>query len=178
MRPVLLALGAAVVMEPIAALTHRAVMHGPGWRWHRDHHGMARGKFEKNDLYPAVFASITVAVMATAASIGALRPLLWIGAGVTAYGAAYLVVHDVAIHGRLGPIGGPVDRIGYVHRVRAAHRVHHLFGREPYGFLFPIVPTELRERADRRDGDGRAKLDATVDSLRAVDTRARRVNTS
>lgn len=177
MTPILIVAAAAVAMEPIAALLHRVLMHGRGWSWHRDHHAPRRSRFETNDLFPVVFATVTITVMAAGASVVALRPLLWIGTGVTAYGAAYLLVHDVCIHGR---IGRPIDRVSYLRHVRQAHRVHHLFGREPYGFLFPVVPTELRVRAERvdRGGDGRANATATVDSLRAVDTRARRVNTS
>jgi beta-carotene 3-hydroxylase len=177
LTPLLVGLIAALVMEPVAALLHRAVMHRRGWRWHRDHHAPARGRLEKNDLFPVVFAGLTVAVMATGSMFHSLRALLWVGAGVTTYGAAYLVVHDIGIHSRTGR---PIKSNAYLRWVREAHRVHHLYGREPYGFLLPVVPTELRERADRlaRDGDGRAKVHATVDSLRAVDTRARRVNTS
>jgi beta-carotene 3-hydroxylase len=175
MTAILIGLAAAVVMEPIAALLHRLVMHGRGWGWHRDHHTPRRMRFETNDLFPLVFAAVTITVMALGASVMALRPLLWIGAGVTAYGAAYLLVHDVCIHGR---IGRPIERISYLRHVRRAHRVHHVFGREPYGFLFPVVPSELRARADRLDGDGRANVNATVDNLRAIDTRARRVKTS
>ena len=107
MTPVLVGLAAAVTMEPIAALLHRLIMHGRGWGWHRDHHAPRRGRFEANDLFPVVFAAITITVMAVGASIDALRPLLWIGAGVSSYGAAYLLVHDVAIHGRIGRPTGP-----------------------------------------------------------------------
>jgi hypothetical protein len=37
--------------------------------------------------------------------------------------------------------------------LRAAHNVHHLFGEAPYGFLAPVVPRELRARADARGVD-------------------------
>lgn len=177
MTPILIVLLAAAAMEPIAALLHRLVMHGRGWGWHRDHHAPRRTRFETNDRFPVVFAAVTMVVMAVGASFPALWPLLWIGVGVTAYGAAYLLVHDVCIHGR---IGRPFEGFAYLRHVGRAHRVHHRFGREPYGFLVPVVPTELRARAERLDraGDGRTNAPATVDSLRAIDTRARRVNTS
>jgi hypothetical protein len=38
-------------------------------------------------------------------------------------------------------------------RLRAAHNVHHLYSRAPYGFLAPVVPTDLRERARKRGVD-------------------------
>ena len=60
---VLLAVLVLVVMEPLTALTHRWVMHGGGWGWHRSHHRPATGRFEANDLYPVVFAGLTIAVL-------------------------------------------------------------------------------------------------------------------
>ena len=66
--------------------------------------------------------------------------------GVTAYGATYLLVHDVAIHGRL-PLRFP--RLAYLRWVHDAHELHHRFGGEPYGMLLPVVPRALRERAAR-----------------------------
>ena len=76
--------------------------------------------------------------MALGSMVDGLRPLLWAGAGVTLYGAAYLFVHDLYIHRRWARFRwtwGPLER------VREAHRIHHLFGGEPYGFLFPVVPS-------------------------------------
>ena len=89
-------------------------------------------------------AGLTVAAMAVGATVDGFAALLWAGTGVTAYGAAYLFVHDLYIHRRVARFTwtwGPLER------VREAHRIHHLFGGEPYGFLFPIVPSELRSRA-------------------------------
>jgi beta-carotene 3-hydroxylase len=177
MRAVLLAVLAGVAMEPVAALSHRAVMHGRGWRCHASHHASSRGArlapargFEGNDLFPLWFAAGTIAVMAAGARVEALRPLLWLGAGVTAYGAAYLLVHDVCIHGRLGR---PLIRGPYLAWVREAHRIHHRTGGAPFGFLVPVVPRG--RRAGRRERTG---ADATTASLRAVETRIRPENTS
>jgi beta-carotene 3-hydroxylase len=58
-----------------------------------------------------------------------------VGAGVTGYGIAYLVVHDLFIHERLGRLPGARSR--YVRWVATAHAVHHRSGRKPYGFLLP-----------------------------------------
>ena len=146
MLAVVVALAAFLVMEPVAYLAHRAVMHGHrrAAAWHVPHHqvrDVTQGA-DTNDLYPVVMAGLTIAVMAVGASLWS--PLLWFGAGVTAYGAAYLFVHDLYIHRRWARFRwtwGPLER------VREAHRIHHLFGGEPYGFLFPVVPAELRSRA-------------------------------
>ena len=55
---------------------------------------------------------------------------------MTAYGAAYLFVHEVYIHRRL-PVRVPPCR--YLDWLRDAHRVHHRHGAEPYGMLLPLV---------------------------------------
>jgi beta-carotene 3-hydroxylase len=73
--------------------------------------------------------------------------LVPLGIGITAYGASYLFVHDLVIHRRLGRrLRLPA---GFLARHRAAHNVHHLYGRAPYGFLAPVVPRELRQLAER-----------------------------
>jgi beta-carotene 3-hydroxylase len=82
--------------------------------------------------------------------VGAGSVLVPVGIGVTAYGAAYLVVHDLVIHRRVPWLPVP-DRVG--RRLREAHNVHHLFGEAPYGFLAPVVPRALRARADERGVD-------------------------
>lgn len=141
MTPVLVAAAALVVMEPAVALVHRLVMHGPGWVWHRSHHRRPGPGLEANDLFPVVFAVATIAVMAVGSAVDGLASLLWTGAGVTAYGAAYLVVHDLYIHERLGRLPGAGTR--YVRWVASAHAVHHRTGAAPYGFLVPRVPAQL-----------------------------------
>jgi beta-carotene 3-hydroxylase len=179
MRVVIVFAIAALAMEPMAALLHRTVMHAIGWGWHRSHHQRRVGVLERNDLFPLVFAALTIIVMAIGAGTG-LTDLVAAGAGVTAYGFAYLVVHDLCIHGRF--VGAPVGRGRYVRWVRSAHRVHHLYGVAPYGFLSPIVPPELRRRAAATPGEPfearpqRAR--ATAATLDVVDTETRREKTS
>lgn len=135
---------AFLAMEAVSYLAHRYVMHGPGMGWHRSHHAVRNeSRWEKNDLFPVVFAALTVLAMAAGTSFPSMRGVFVAGVGVTLYGAAYLFVHDVYIHGRLGRL----PRIGLFERLKDAHRIHHLFGGEPYGMLFPIVPRPLRARA-------------------------------
>ena len=173
--------GAAVAMEPVAALAHRLVMHGRGWAWHRSHHQPPTGRFERNDRFPLVFAGTTIAAMAAGTRIDALGPLLPVGAGVTAYGVAYVIVHDLLVHERLGPLPG--RRTRYVRWVARWHHLHHAGGGAPYGFLVPVG------RAGRATDDFRAATGAdvlrrgarhptTVRSFSAVGTRARVEKTS
>ncbi len=139
--------GAAfLAMEPVAYAAHRWVMHGAGWVLHRSHHRLRSAdgcRLEANDGFPVMFAAITVVGMSVGSARPRARALLPVGAGVTAYGAAYAFVHDVYTHRRLGslPAVGPLDRL------RAAHALHHRFGGEPYGMLVPLVPAALRRRA-------------------------------
>ena len=151
MTDVLVAVAALVLMEPVTALVHRFVMHGFGMGWHRSHHEAPRTVLEANDLFPVVFAGATVVLLAVGVyAASAPHVLIPIGIGITAYGAAYLLVHDVVIHRRLAYLRFP-DRL--LRRLREAHNVHHLFAQAPYGFLAPIVPADLRRRAAARGSD-------------------------
>lgn len=171
-RPVVIAVGAALAMEPVAALTHRFVMHRHGWGWHRSHHARPAGGLQRNDGFPALFAAATVAAMAVGAARPRWRVLLAAGSGVTAYGAAYALVHDVCIHGRL--TGIPFVRGRYLRAVAAAHRTHHASNGAPYGFLAPTAGTATA--ASHRSG--RIHAAATASSFWGVGTRARREKTS
>jgi beta-carotene 3-hydroxylase len=151
MTDVLVAVVALVLMEPVTALVHRFVMHGFGMGWHRSHHESPDTVLEANDLFPVVFAAATITLLVVGVYVAsAPRVLVPIAVGITAYGAAYLLVHDVVIHRRLAFLPLP-DRL--LRRWREAHNVHHLFAEAPYGFLAPVVPGELRRRAEARGVD-------------------------
>jgi beta-carotene 3-hydroxylase len=134
---------AFVAMEAVSYLAHRFVMHGPGMGLHRSHHRTRPGRFEANDLFPVTFAAVTILVMTAGVTLPSLEVLFRVGVGVTLYGAAYAFVHDVYIHARLGqlPVIAPLEWL------KGAHQIHHRFGGEPYGMLFPVVPRRLKERA-------------------------------
>lgn len=134
-------------MEPLTYAAHRWVMHGIGWALHKSHHQSLASRFEANDVFPLVFASITLMLMALA---NKWEPLWAVGFGITAYGFVYGLVHDGYIHKRL-PL--PRKLFGFLEPLRAAHRIHHLYGTEPYGMLCPIVPKELRAKAARTERD-------------------------
>jgi beta-carotene 3-hydroxylase len=140
-----LAVVAFVAMEPVTYAVHRWVMHGPGQALHRSHHRPPVGRFERNDLYPVSFAAVVGAGMAVGFNVDGWGGLVPVGIGVTAYGAVYAAVHDGHLHGRVRWVARRPGR-GLV-RLAEAHRIHHLFGGEPYGMLLPIVPASLRARA-------------------------------
>ena len=142
---------AFAAMEPLTAATHRWVMHGVGERVHRSHHRVRHGRWEANDAYPVMFAAVVCVGLWVGFNQPGWAGLVPVGVGVTLYGLAYALVHDVYIHGRVGVFGG--HRVAILDRLAAAHRVHHLYNGAPYGMLLPIVPAELRERARRTDRD-------------------------
>lgn len=135
---------AFVAMEGVSYLAHRFVMHGPGMGLHRSHHRRSAARFEANDAFPVAFAGVTILAMTAGATLPSLDVLFDVGVGVTLYGAAYAFVHDVYIHERLGSW---VPRLAVLEWLKSSHEIHHLFGGEPYGMLFPIVGRDLRERA-------------------------------
>ncbi|MCQ4271993.1 sterol desaturase family protein [Pseudomonas kuykendallii] len=160
----LIVLITVVLMEGVSWVSHKYVMHGWGWGWHRSHHEPRQGWFEKNDLYALVFASLAIVLIALGTA--GRWPLQWIGAGMTLYGFLYFLAHDGLVH-RRWPLRY-VPRRGYLKRLYQAHRMHHAVeGREgcvSFGFLYaPSVKTlkaELQrlhggrlDRADERSGD-------------------------
>jgi beta-carotene 3-hydroxylase len=132
-----------VAMEPFTYLAHRFVMHGFAMGWHRSHHSPLVERFERNDLFPVTFAGVAVVAAAAGFNVPHLGRLVTVVAGVGAYGAAYLFVHDVYIHRRLRRFSA---RPRVLEHLADAHRLHHRFGGEPYGMLFPVVPSEVRRR--------------------------------
>ncbi|MGH9024662.1 MAG: sterol desaturase family protein [Acidimicrobiia bacterium] len=139
-----IAIAALLLMEPFTALVHRFVMHGFGMGWHRSHHEPPQRQLEANDLFPVAFSVLTIAALCVGLYVPGYAALVPVGVGVTAYGAAYLFVHDVVIHRRVPGLPVPAWLLA---RWRDAHNVHHLYARAPYGFLAPVVPAGLRGRA-------------------------------
>ena len=149
---VLTAVVAFLLMEPLTAVVHRHVMHGLGRRFHRSHHrrwprrSADDGFLEANDVFPALFAAMTMVALAAGFNVRGLSVLVPVCIGATLYGAAYAFVHDVYIHQRLAlhRRSGPLDRLA------DAHALHHRFGGAPYGMLWPVVPAGVRARARTR----------------------------
>jgi beta-carotene 3-hydroxylase len=158
-RGLVIAALAFLAMEPVTYLAHRFAMHGPGRRFHRSHHRRWPAKapddgfFEGNDVFPAVFAGVTMLALFAGFNVGGLRWLVPVCVGVTAYGLAYALVHDVYVHQRVRLRRS----VPLLDRLAEAHALHHRFRGEPYGMLAPVVPGSVRRRAavaEERSGDG------------------------
>lgn len=134
---------ALCAMEGVSYLTHRFVMHGFGIGLHRSHHDTSDGGFELNDLYPLMFSSVAIGAFAvgTARSI---RELVQVGIGITLYGVSYAFVHEIYIHRRLRLVRRQYRVLEWM---KASHRIHHLYGGEPFGMLLPLVAKDLRHKA-------------------------------
>jgi len=165
MRNLFLIAMAFVVMEPMTAAAHRWIMHGVGRALHRSHHRQHVGRFEANDAYPVMFAAVVCLGLWAGFNVSNLSGLVPIGIGITLYGGAYGVVHDVYIHGRTGLIK---RRFAILDRLADAHRIHHLYNGAPYGMLVPVVPRRLRERAARSDRDPLQRSASRADRQRVT----------
>ena len=137
-------LGAFVFMEGFAWFTHKYVMHGFLWVWHRSHHRPREGVFERNDLFAVVFA--TPAILSIYLGVHGVPLLLPIGLGITAYGAFYSMFHDGLVHRRY-PV--PLSaKSRFWKRLIQAHRIHHAVstreGCVSFGFLFARPVRELK----------------------------------
>ena len=55
---VVLVIAAFCLMEGVAWFTHKYVMHGFLWRWHKSHHEPRYGIFELNDLFSVIFGTV------------------------------------------------------------------------------------------------------------------------
>lgn len=123
-------------MEFVAWFTHKYVMHGFMWNLHKDHHTGSKHPVERNDLFSLIFA-IPSCILIIAGLAYQLSFLTWTGAGMTAYGFAYFVVHDIFIHQRIKLFRN--TNSSYFRALRRAHKMHHKHlhkeDGESFGFL-------------------------------------------
>ncbi|MGA0600307.1 sterol desaturase family protein [Caulobacter sp. KR2-114] len=147
-------LAAFVFMEGFAWFTHKYVMHGFGWVWHKSHHEPRTGVFELNDLFAVVFAAPAIACIYL--GVHGLPLLLPIGLGITAYGAVYFMFHDGLVHRRYPvPMNG---RSKFWKRLIQAHRIHHAVGTKhgcvSFGFLIAQPVRDLKAQLAELEAQG------------------------
>ena len=120
----LITMAAFAGMEFMAWFTHKYVMHGFLWKWHEDHHNPAlkEGFFEKNDRFFLVYAIPSCFCYV----FGSATEHFWvffIGVGISLYGLAYFLIHDVYLHRRFSWFRH-LDS-DYSRAVLRAHGAHH-----------------------------------------------------
>ena len=161
--PALIALAALAAMEGVAWASHKYVMHGFAWSWHRDHHEPHDGALEKNDLFGLVGAALSIALFALGSPMimatHAWWPGTWLGLGVLGYGIVYTLVHDGLVHQRWFRY---VPRRGYLKRLVQAHNLHHAtVGKEggvSFGFVLARDPAVLSAELKRQREAGMARV--------------------
>ncbi len=123
-------------MEFVAWFSHKYVMHGFLWSLHKSHHVKSNHVLEHNDLFAIVFA-IPSWLFIMLGVIYKSPISIWIGSGMTAYGIAYFLVHEIIIHQRIKWFRNLDNK--YIKAVRRAHKMHHKhLGKEDgesFGFL-------------------------------------------
>jgi beta-carotene 3-hydroxylase len=159
---VALALATFAAMEAVAYLTHKHVMHGWLWSWHRSHHEPHDHALERNDLFAVVFSLPSVALIYLGHQFYA--PLLPIGIGIAGYGLVYLLFHDGLVHRRY-PFPFKA-RSRYWRRLVQAHRLHHAVrerdGGVSFGFLYAPPPPVLKAQLQQRRKTRHARRDGKV----------------
>ena len=161
-------LASILAMEGIAWASHKYVMHGFGWGWHRDHHEPHDGFLEKNDRFALVGAALSIGFFALGSPLilgeRAWPPGTFIGLGVLAYGAIYTLVHDGLVHQRWFRW---VPRGGYAKRLVQAHKLHHAtigkHGGVSFGFVFARDPVALKRELRTQRERGVAVLREAVE---------------
>lgn len=135
------------LMEWVAWFTHKYIMHGFLWIWHKSHHEPRKGTFELNDLFGFMFAIPSVWLIVVGSADFDWR--FYAGLGIALYGLAYFLVHDVFVHQRIKWLRN--TKVFYFMAMRRTHHVHHEVhtkdGADAFGFLF--VPSRFLKRFKR-----------------------------
>jgi beta-carotene 3-hydroxylase len=161
--PALIVIATVAVMEWIAWASHKYVMHGFAWAWHRDHHEPHDNTLEKNDLFGLIGAALSISMFAVGSPMimgaSAWWPGTWIGLGILGYGIIYTLVHDGLVHQRWFRY---VPRRGYLKRLVQAHNLHHAtIGKEggvSFGFVWARDPADLSAELRRQQEAGVARV--------------------
>ena len=135
---IFIAVGTFFFMEFVAWATHKYVMHGFLWSWHKDHHEPHDNALEKNDYFAVVFSLPAVVCIVIGFEVQSLDILKYIGYGISGYGLFYFIFHDIIVHRRVKiKYTASSD---YMKRLIRAHKIHHKHlkkeGAEAFGFLW------------------------------------------
>lgn len=134
---VLIAIGTFLSWEFIAWFSHKYIMHGFLWSWHKSHHANQNHSLERNDLFALVFSTPCIGLLYYATLVNYNVYLISVGIGIFFYGAFYFIFHDIIVHQRIHC--RLENKSKYLQRIINAHYVHHSKhtkeGCEAFGFL-------------------------------------------
>lgn len=135
---ILIVVGTFFFMEGVAWFTHKYIMHGFLWSWHRSHHKVHPHPLEMNDLFAVVFSIPSVALIVIGFEFELLSWLKFVGFGILGYGVFYFIFHDIIVHRRI-KINFKAKH-PYLRRIINAHYIHHEShakqGARAFGFLY------------------------------------------
>ena len=137
-----------VAMEFVAWFTHKYIMHGFLWILHKDHHQPNHDHvFEKNDFFFIIFA--IPGILGIVIGIENYNWPFWVGIGISLYGLAYFLIHDLFIHRRSKLFRN--TNSNYLKALRKAHKIHHKNTEknngENFGMLFfPIKYWKIKNK--------------------------------
>ena len=136
-------------MEFVAWFTHKYVMHGFLWYFHKDHHQPRHSAVEKNDFFFLIFA-VPSWLLIMFGLMWQKDFMVFIGAGICLYGICYFLVHDVFIHQRFKWL--KKTDTPYFRAIRKAHKVHHKNQGKYDGTCFGmlVVPRKFYKDANRK----------------------------
>ena len=141
-----------LIMEGVAWVAHKYVMHGFLWSLHQSHHAPRTGAFEKNDWFAVFFSIPSIALIYI--GVNHWTPALAAGIGILGYGLIYFFFHDMLVHRRIDT--GLRPKKGYLARVVQAHRLHHAVeskeGCVSFGFVFAPSPQHLKRLMKDTEG--------------------------
>jgi beta-carotene 3-hydroxylase len=142
--------------EFVAWFTHKYVMHGFLWAWHKSHHNAHDHALEKNDWFAVLFSLPSIGLFYYFSLIDYNPFGLAVGFGILCYGIFYIIFHDVIVHQRIK--WRPKKYGRYLQRMVNAHYVHHSRhareGCEAFGFLVAArkyEPKQFKAKAQRRE---------------------------
>jgi beta-carotene 3-hydroxylase len=134
----LITLATFLSWEVVAWFSHKYIMHGFLWIWHKSHHTVHNQKLEKNDLFAIVFSIPSIFLFYFFSQVAYNPYMLSVGLGIFCYGIFYVIFHDIIVHQRIG--WRPSKRSRYLQRMINAHYIHHgkhsKAGCEAFGFLY------------------------------------------
>jgi beta-carotene 3-hydroxylase len=152
----LIVIGTFLFWEFIAWLTHKYVMHGFLWTWHKSHHTVHNHTLEKNDWFAVVFSIPSIGFFYYFSQVEYNPYGLAVGLGILCYGIFYMAFHDVIVHQRLP--WRPEKKSKYLRRMIHAHYIHHSKHTkencEAFGFLIAprkYEPTTFTQKKDRQE---------------------------
>ena len=134
-------------MEFVAWFTHKYVMHGFLWSWHKSHHRAHKSFFELNDLFAIVFSLPSILLIVIGYEAPEVSFTKYIGFGILGYGIFYSIFHDIIVHRRIK--NNFKAKSAYLKRIINAHYVHHKThtkqGAEAFGFLYAPKKYDMRK---------------------------------